>query len=135
MSLSLEDRTKIFEKSLSACSNKHFDPGMNGANWKALTQSRRGHILTCADPEAFEKEVHKLVAELRRAIPDSDMPECATFRRPTRLMRLSSVLVRMAMSAGCFRTSITEDQPTLQGYKLEICYLNVEAARFVRRRI
>ena len=65
MSLSLEDRTKIFDKVCRLVETKHFDPGMNGANWKALAQSRRGHILTCADPEAFEKEVHKLVAELK----------------------------------------------------------------------
>jgi C-terminal processing protease CtpA/Prc len=65
MSLSLEDRTKIFDKVCRLVETKHFDPGMNGANWKALAQDRRGHILRCADPEAFEKEVHKLVAELK----------------------------------------------------------------------
>ena len=65
MSLSFEDRTKIFDKVCRLVETKHFDPGMNGANWKALAQDRRGHILRCADPEAFEKEVHKLVAELK----------------------------------------------------------------------
>lgn len=39
--------------------SKHFDPGMNAVNWKALAQSRRDHSLTRADPEAFEREVHK----------------------------------------------------------------------------
>lgn len=65
MSLSLEDRTKIFDKVCRLVETKHFDPGMNGVNWKALAQSRRDHILTCADPEAFEREVHTLVAELK----------------------------------------------------------------------
>lgn len=65
MSLSLEDRTKIFDKVCRLVETKHFDPGMNGVNWKALAQSRRDHILTSADPEAFEREVHTLVAELR----------------------------------------------------------------------
>jgi C-terminal processing protease CtpA/Prc len=65
MSLSLEDRTKIFDKVCRLVETKHFDPGMNGVNWKALAQSRRDHILKCADPEAFEREVHTLVAELK----------------------------------------------------------------------
>ena len=65
MSLSLEDRTKIFDKVCRLVETKHFDPGMNGVNWKALAQSRRDHILTCADPKAFEREVHTLVAELK----------------------------------------------------------------------
>src|SRR5215469_8201253 len=65
MSLSLEDRTQIFDKVCRLVETKHFDPGMNGLNWEALAHSRRGRILRCADPEAFEKEVHKLVAELK----------------------------------------------------------------------
>lgn len=65
MSLSLEDRTKIFDKVCRLVETKHFDPGMNGVNWKALAQSRRDHILTSADPEAFEREVQTLVAELK----------------------------------------------------------------------
>lgn len=38
---------------------------MNGVDWNALAQSRREQILSCSDPAAFEKEVHKLVAELK----------------------------------------------------------------------
>jgi hypothetical protein len=44
---------------------KHFDPGMNGVDWNALARDRRDQILACADAEVFEKEVHKLVAELK----------------------------------------------------------------------
>jgi hypothetical protein len=44
---------------------EHFNPGMNGVDWNALVQDRRDQILACTDPEAFEKEVHKLVAELK----------------------------------------------------------------------
>ena len=38
---------------------------MNGADWNALVRSRRDQILACSDPEAFEKEVNRLVAELK----------------------------------------------------------------------
>ena len=65
MSLTIEERTKIFNKVCRLVETKHFDPGMNGVNWKSLAQSRRDQILACAQPEAFEKEVHRLVAELK----------------------------------------------------------------------
>jgi len=65
MNLTLDERTKIFDKVCRLVETKHFDPGMNGVDWKALAQSRRSQILACEEPEAFEKEVHKLVAELK----------------------------------------------------------------------
>jgi C-terminal processing protease CtpA/Prc len=64
MNLTPGERTKIFDKVCRLVETKHFDPGMNGVDWKALAQSRRSQILACEEPEAFEKEVHKLVAEL-----------------------------------------------------------------------
>jgi C-terminal processing protease CtpA/Prc len=65
MNLTLEERTATFDRVCRLVESKHFDPGMNGVNWKALAQSRRDQILTCAEPQTFEKEVHKLVAELK----------------------------------------------------------------------
>ena len=65
MNLTFDDRTKIFDKVCRLVETKHFDPGMNGVDWKSLAQSRRDQILACEEPEAFEKEVHKLVAELK----------------------------------------------------------------------
>jgi carboxyl-terminal processing protease len=65
MNLTLDERTKIFDKVCYLVLKKHFDPGMNGVDWNALAQSRREQILACSDPAAFEKEVHKLVAELK----------------------------------------------------------------------
>ena len=65
MNLTLDERTQIFDKVCRLVETKHFDPGMNGVDWKALAQSRRDQILACEEPEAFEKEVHKLVAELK----------------------------------------------------------------------
>jgi C-terminal processing protease CtpA/Prc len=65
MTLTLEERTKIFDKVCRLVETKHFDPAMNGADWGALVQDRRDQVLACAEPEAFEKEVQRLVAELK----------------------------------------------------------------------
>jgi carboxyl-terminal processing protease len=65
MNLTLDERTKIFDKVCRLVATKHFNPGMNGVDWNALAQARRDQILACTEPEAFEKEVHKLVAELK----------------------------------------------------------------------
>ena len=65
MNLTLEQRTKIFDKVCRLVETKHFNPAMNGVDWKALAESRRDQILACNEPEAFEKEVNKLVAELK----------------------------------------------------------------------
>jgi len=65
MNLTLDERTKIFDKVCRLVETKHFNPAMNGADWNALVRSRRDQILACSDPEAFEKEVNRLVAELK----------------------------------------------------------------------
>jgi C-terminal processing protease CtpA/Prc len=65
MNLTLEERTKIFDKVCRLVETKHFNPAMNGVDWNALAQSRRDQILACTEAEAFEKEVQNLVAELK----------------------------------------------------------------------
>ena len=65
MNLTLDERTKIFDKVCRLVETKHFNPGMNGVDWNALARERRDPILACTDPEVFEKEVHRLVAELK----------------------------------------------------------------------
>ncbi len=65
MNLTLDERTKIFDKVCRLVETKHFNPGMNGVDWNALVRDRRDQILACTDPEVFEKEVHKLLAELK----------------------------------------------------------------------
>ncbi len=65
MNLTLDQRTKILDKVCRLVETKHFNPAMNGVDWNALAQSRRDQILACAEPEAFEKEVQRLVAELK----------------------------------------------------------------------
>src|ERR1035438_797319 len=65
MSLTLEERTKIFDKVCRLVETKHFNPSMNGVDWNALANNRRDQILASTDPETFEKEVQGLVAELK----------------------------------------------------------------------
>ena len=65
MNLTLDKRKKIFDKVCRLVETKHFNPAMNGVDWNALVQSRRDRILACDGADAFEKEVHKLVAELK----------------------------------------------------------------------
>src|SRR5215813_13563982 len=65
MNLTLEQRTNIFDKVCRLVETKHFNPSMNGVDWKALAKDRRDQILATDEPETFEKEVNKLVAELK----------------------------------------------------------------------
>ena len=65
MNLTLEERTKIFDKVCRLVETKHFNPAMNGVDWKSLVQSRRQQILASTEPEAFEKEVNRLVTDLK----------------------------------------------------------------------
>jgi carboxyl-terminal processing protease len=65
MNLTLEERTKIFDKVCRLVETKHFDPSMSGVDWNALAKNRRDQILARANPEAFENEVQNLLAELK----------------------------------------------------------------------
>jgi C-terminal processing protease CtpA/Prc len=65
MNLTLDERTKIFDKVCRLVETKHFNPAMNGVDWKSLVQSRREQILASTEPEAFEKEVNRLVTDLK----------------------------------------------------------------------
>src|SRR6202790_413344 len=65
MNLTLEERTKIFDKVCRLVETKHFNPSMNGVDWNALAKNRRDQILASVEPETFEKEVQSLVAEIK----------------------------------------------------------------------
>src|SRR6202142_1441675 len=65
MNLTLDERTKIFDKVCHLVNIKHFNPAMNGVDWNALAQNGRNQLLASAEPETFEKEVQRLVAELK----------------------------------------------------------------------
>jgi C-terminal processing protease CtpA/Prc len=65
MNLTLEERTKMFDKVCRLVETKHFDPCMSGVDWHTLAKNRRNQILDSANLEAFENEVRNLLAELK----------------------------------------------------------------------
>ena len=65
MSLDAQAKEKIYSRVCELVTRKHFDPGMNGANWEELSKARRGQILQSASDEEFEKQIQDLLAELK----------------------------------------------------------------------
>ena len=65
MNLNLDERTKIFDKVCRLVQTKHFNPALNGVDWDSFAQGRRDQILACAEAEAFEQEMHRLVTGLK----------------------------------------------------------------------
>ena len=62
--LSLEQRTRIFNKTERAVLKDYFDPGFNGSGWPERAKQQRAGVLALADPEAFELAMHDLVRSL-----------------------------------------------------------------------
>jgi C-terminal processing protease CtpA/Prc len=65
MSLDLQTKEKIYSRVCELVTRKHFDPGMNGANWEELSKARREQILRSTNDEEFEKGIQDLLAELK----------------------------------------------------------------------
>jgi C-terminal processing protease CtpA/Prc len=65
MSLDAHTKEKIYSRVCELVTRKHFDPGMNGANWEELSKARRDQILRSTNDEEFEKQIQDLLAELK----------------------------------------------------------------------
>jgi carboxyl-terminal processing protease len=65
MSLHLQTKEKIYSRVCELVTRKHFDPGMNGANWEELSKARRDQILRSTSDEEFEKGIQDLLGELK----------------------------------------------------------------------
>lgn len=65
MSLDNQAKEKVYSRVCDLVTRKHFDPGMNGANWEELCKVRRGQILQSTSDEEFEKQIQDLLAELK----------------------------------------------------------------------
>jgi carboxyl-terminal processing protease len=65
MSLDSQTKEKIYSRVSELVTRKHFDPGMNGANWEELSKARRDQILQSPNDEEFEKQIQDLLAELK----------------------------------------------------------------------
>lgn len=58
-------RQQVFGKVCRLVPQKHFNPGLNGANWPALAESRKPRILEAATIERYETEIQELLNELK----------------------------------------------------------------------
>ena len=65
MTLSLQTRKKICDRVCQLVTRKHFDPGMNGADWEELSNARKDQILRSNSDEEFEKQMQELLNELK----------------------------------------------------------------------
>jgi len=65
MNLDLNQRKRILGKVSYLIETKHFNPGLNGANWSLLVAEHTDRILTANGPEQFEREIQSLVGELQ----------------------------------------------------------------------
>jgi C-terminal processing protease CtpA/Prc len=65
MSLDAHTKEKIYSRVCELVTRKHFDPGMNGANWEELSKTRKDQILRTGTDEEFEKQIQDLLGELK----------------------------------------------------------------------
>lgn len=65
MSLDIQAREKIYARVCELVARKHFDPGMNGADWASLASTRRDQILRSGNDDDFEKQMQELLSELK----------------------------------------------------------------------
>jgi carboxyl-terminal processing protease len=65
MSLDIATRGKIYSRVCDLVTRKHFDPGMNGANWEELSKTKKDKILGSSSDEEFEKQMQELLNELK----------------------------------------------------------------------
>jgi carboxyl-terminal processing protease len=65
MNLEPQAREKIYARVTELVKRKHFDPGMNGADWGALASARRDEVLRSSTDDEFEKKMQELLNELK----------------------------------------------------------------------
>jgi C-terminal processing protease CtpA/Prc len=65
MSLDAQAKEKVYTRVCELVTRKHFDPGMNGANWEELSKTHRDEILRSNSDEEFEKKIQDLMNELQ----------------------------------------------------------------------
>lgn len=63
--IALNVRQQVFDKVCRLVLRKHFNPGINGADWPALVESRKARILDAGTIECYENEVQELLNDLK----------------------------------------------------------------------
>ena len=62
--LTRNQRTEVFEKTVEKVKRQYFDPKFNGIDWPQMAALARENIVAQEDPEAFETAMHDLVRKL-----------------------------------------------------------------------
>ena len=62
--LNLDQRKQVLGNVVRLVGTKHFNPGLNGANWNALVAEHFDRILAVPDSEQFEKQIQALLGTL-----------------------------------------------------------------------
>src|SRR5437016_14371939 len=65
MTLDAQAKEKTYSRVCDLVTRKHFDPGMNGANWEELSKARKDQILRSSADEEFEKQIQDVLSELK----------------------------------------------------------------------
>ena len=65
MNLTRFDREQILHKVSDLVEKKHFNPGLNGVDWRAVVENGAARVLESETPEQFEREMHELVSQLK----------------------------------------------------------------------
>jgi len=65
MSLDSQTKEKIYSRVCQIVTRKHFDPGMNGANWEEPSKARQTEIPASSTAEEFKKTIQNLLTELK----------------------------------------------------------------------
>jgi len=65
MSLDTQAKEKVYSRVSELVTRKHFDPGMNGADWSELSKCARNQVLAAGTDEEFEKRMQDLLNELK----------------------------------------------------------------------
>ena len=65
MNLTLEERTKIFDKVCRLVETKHFDPSMNGVDWNALADDA---LITASGCEILSAATPKSIADIEAIV-------------------------------------------------------------------
>ena len=78
MNLTLEERTKVFDKVCRLVETKHFNPSMNGVDWNALAKNLGTKFSRPQTRRHSRRKFRVSWLSLKLATRASDMPECET---------------------------------------------------------
>src|SRR5205823_5009171 len=112
MSLEAQTKEKIYSRVCELVTRRHFDPGMNGANWEELSKARRDQILQSPNDEEFEKQIQDLLAELKTSHTGFATLRARRSPAATLSPQLSCAATSMAISGGCSKTFMKAVQRT-----------------------